>query len=471
MNVLIVSENFLDGGLETQINSTVQSLKEKINFFFAFRKYKEKWNFQNVYTDFYFSNSSTISQFCHDVDKLVQIIKENNIDVIHAHPFYSLFPAVFAAKICKKLIVYTYHGIGSYNFTYGINDTLLFNMLLDYEIKKIFCVSLNGTQILENIVLEKSKMVFLPNSIDTEKFTPTKTSNNKSWALISRLDDDKINEIKKLITILNEIDIQELHIFGDGSKKEFLQEFIQEKNLTNKIFFEGHCDNLHEKLSNNFNGILGIGRVAMESISMEFPTILIGYNKIAGVIDTNMYNFIKNRNFTNMYLPDISIDTLKHQIQQVYNNNYDKTFYKSFKEEFSTKTVSNLYFKEIENINNYSILNLKDLYNEIKNINNDEAFYDSFAIYNLFRKYFSFFIRQPHQQNLFILGDTILRQKHFNDIINTQTNNINEQINNFSGLMNSKIKEDEKKFKTLSEHTMTIKNLKRKLKYKFNKKY
>ena len=470
MNVLIVSENFLDGGLETQINSTVQSLKEKINFFFAFRNYKEKWNFQNVYTDFYFSNSSTISQFCYDVDKLVQIIKENNIDVIHAHPFYSLFPAVFAAKICEKPIIYTYHGIGSYNFTYGVNDTLLFNMLLDYEIKKIFCVSLNGTHILENIILDKSKLVFLPNSIDTEKFTPAQISNNKSWALVSRLDDDKINEIKKLINILHEIDIQELHIFGDGSKKEFLQEFIQEKNLTNKIFFEGHCNNLPERLSNNFNGIIGIGRVAMEAISMEFPILLIGFNKIAGVIDSDMYNFIKNRNFTNMYLPAIPIDALKKQIEQVYNYSYDKGFYKSFKEEFSTKTVSNLYFKEIESINNYPILNLKDLYNEIKIINNDESFYDSFVIYNLFRKYFSFFIRQPHQQNLFILGDSILRQKYFNDAINTQTNNINEQINNFSGLMNSKIKEDEKKFKTLSEHTMTIKNLKRKLKYKFNKK-
>lgn len=470
MNVLIVSENFLDGGLETQINSTVQSLKEKINFFFAFRNYKEKWNFQNVYTDFYFSNSSTISQFCYDVDKLVQIIKENNIDVIHAHPFYSLFPAVFAAKICEKPIIYTYHGIGSYSFTDKINNTLLFNMLLDYEINKIFCVSKEGTTLFENCIFEKDKIVFLPNSIDTEKFIPAQKSNNKSWALISRLDDDKINEIKKLITILHEIDIQELHIFGDGSKKEFLQEFIQEKNLTNKVFFEGHCDNLNEKLSNNFNGIFGIGRVAMESISMEFPTILIGYNKIAGLIDTNMYNIIKKENFTTKNIKEISTSMLRDQIQQVYNDTYDRAFYNSFKNEFSTTIISDLYYNELKSINYSSLLNLKDLYNEIKLINNDESFYDSFVIYSLFRKYFSLFVRQPHQQNLFILGDSILTQKHFNDIINTQTNNLNEQINNFSGLMNNKIKEHEKQFNNLSEHTMTIKNLKRKLKYKFNKK-
>lgn len=463
MNVLIVSENFLNGGLETQINSTVQSLKEKINFFFAFKNYSEKWNYQNVYTGFYFSFYCTVYQFCQDVDTLVQIIKENNIDVVHVHPFYSLFPAVFAAKICGKPVVYTYHGIGSYNFTSTINDTLLFNMLLDYEIDKIFCVSKEGNAIFENIIFEKNKIVFLPNSINTETFSPAQISNNKSWALISRLDDDKINEIKKLINMLDIIDIQELHIFGDGSKKEFLEDFIQENNLTNKVFLEGHTDNLHEKLANNFNGVIGIGRVAMEAISMELPTILIGHNKIAGVIDTNMYNLIKGNNFTNKYLPDISPDTLREQIEQVYNNTYNKTFYKSFKEEFSTKIISELYFNELKNINFSSLLNLNELYTEIKKIGNDDAFYNCTPIYELFKKYFSFFIRQAHQKSLLIMGDNIVAQKSFND----KTAN---HLNTFIDSIEYKINEHEKNLYSLSENSMTIKNFKRKLKYKFNKK-
>lgn len=462
MNVLIISESFLDGGLETHINSTVQSLKEKINFFFAIKNYKEKWNFQNVYTDFFFSNATTISQFCHDVDNLVKIIKENNIDVIHVHPFYSLFPAVFAARICQKPIVYTYHGIGSYNFTCRLNDTLLFNMLLDYETDKIFCVSQNGTKIFENIILDKNRIVFLPNSIDMEKFSPSKISNNKSWALISRLDIDKINEIIKLISILDIVDIKELHIFGDGSQKEFLENFILENNLTNRVFLEGHCDSLPDKLSANFNGIIGIGRALMEAISMEFPTILIGFSKIAGVVDTNMYNFIKNRNFTNMYLPDISPYVLKNQIEQIYNNNYDKTFYKLFKQDFSVKKICDLYYNELTNINYYSTLKLKDLYDEIKTINNDDSFYDSFIIYNLLKKYFSSFVRQAHQKNLFIIGDNLEIQKTFND----KTAN---HINAFMNSIEYKINEHEEKLCSLSENTMTIKNLKRKIKYKFNK--
>lgn len=496
MNVLIVSENFLDGGLETQINSTVQSLKEKINFFFAFKNYNEKWNYKNVYTNFYFSSSCTIYQFCHDVNTLIKIIKENKIDVIHAHPFYCLFPAVFAAKICGKPIAYTYHGIISYNFTSAINDTLLLNMLSDYEIDRIFCVSTEGNKIFENIILEKDKVAFLPNSINLEDFSPAQISNNKSWALISRLDNDKINEIKKLLNILDLVDIKELHIYGNGSNKGFLEEYIEQKHLNNRVFLKGYCDNLNEELNGKFAGLIGIGRSLMEAISMEYPSILIGYNKIAGVLDSNMYNFIKDKNFTNRGLPDVSIEVLKNQIQNVYNNNYDKSFFKLFKQDFSTQIISDLYIKELEKINYCSLLNLNDLFDEINHLeNNSDIFYTSTAIYELLKKHFVFHIRQPHQKNLLILGDTLLTQKTLNNTfnneiinknniindeitnINTQVNvvndeitNINTQINNFAESIDIKFTQQEQKLKELSEHSMTYENFKRKLKYKFNKK-
>lgn len=467
MNVLIVSENFLNGGLETQINSTVQSLEEKINFFFAIKNYDNKWNLKNLYTGFNFSYFSTINQFCNDVDKLIQIIKNNNIDIVHVHPFFSFFPAVFAAKLCEKPIVYTYHGISSYNFTCELNDTILFNMLLDYEVDKIFSVSLEGKKIFENITFEKDKIVYLPNSINTQIFCEAKISKNKSWALISRLDEDKINEIEKLIKILDIIDIQELHIFGDGNKKYFLEQYILENNLTKRVFLEGHTDKLPEKLSGNFHGVIGIGRVAMESISMGFPTILIGFNKISGVIDTNIYNFIKGKNFTNKFLPDISPEALKSQIQQVYNNSYDKNIYTLFKEEFSSEIVANTYHNELKNTNYTSLLNLNKLYNEIKTINSDNTFYNSSTIYNILKIFFSFFIRQPHQKNLFIMGDNLLLQKDLNNKLNKK---FNININNTNDLINNKFIELENKINTVSEHTMTYKNFKRKLKYKFNKK-
>lgn len=455
MKVLIVSDNFADGGLETQINTTVEELKNKVDFFFAFKNYNEKWKFSNVYQNFHFSPNSTVTDFLDDVNNLIEIINKNNIDIVHIHPFYSLFPAVFAAKICNIPVVYTYHGLASFNFTSNVNDTLLLYMLLDYEINKIFAVSMNGKKIIENIVTEDNKIIFLPNPINTIKFAPVKCNNNKSWALISRLDTDKIYEIKKLINILDKIDINELHIYGSGNAKETLEKFIIEKDLSNKIFFEGHSDNLSVDLSDRFNGIIGTGRVAMEAISMQLPVLLIGSNKIAGIIDTKMYNTIKYNNFVNTRLPDISIDILKNQIQEVYNNSYDISFYSQFKENFSSEIVSETYYNELNNISNSSLLNLKEIYSDLKNIDGETLFYSSDGIYNILVKYFSVFIRKPCQKNLVAMKNTSM---YYNNKFIEQEKQISE--------VNAKISNIYNELSNLSENTMTYSNLKRKIKWK-----
>lgn len=41
MKVLFVSENFSNGGLETNIYTTIQSMKNNVEFFFAFGRYNE----------------------------------------------------------------------------------------------------------------------------------------------------------------------------------------------------------------------------------------------------------------------------------------------------------------------------------------------------------------------------------------------------------------------------------------------
>lgn len=406
MKVLIVSENFINGGLETNIDTTVKKLNDKIEFFFALGKYNEKWNYKNVYTGFNFSISSSIHQFIEDVNRLVKIIKENNIEIVHAHPFYSLFPAVFAAKLCNIPVVYTYHGIGSFNFTCYINDTFLFDMLMDFEVDKIFSVSQAGKKIMANIVLNKDKVVFLPNSIDTDKFHKTKIAKNKSWALISRLDADKINEIKKIVNILDDIDIKSLYIYGDGTEKEEFKKFIVEKNLNDRVFLEGHNSNLSEKLHKNFTGVIGTGRVVMEAISMGLPIIIIGYNKISGVIDSKKYENIKYENFINKNLEEVSVKNLRNQIKKVYNNCYDKRFYKSFKKEFCANIISNKYYDVLKKTTNISMLNLNEIMLEIQKIDSDNSFYNNEQVYTILKRCLSFYIRQPHQKNLIIVKDS-----------------------------------------------------------------
>jgi len=403
MKILFVCENFSKGGLETNLYTTSENMKNDVEFFFAFGKYNEDWNFQNVYTNFHFSLSSTIKDFIEDVNNLIKIIKDNKIDIVHAQPFFSFFPAVFAAKICRIPVVYTYHGMGSFNFPCYQNDAFLFNMLVDYEVDKIFSVSQEGKKIMQNIVIEKDKIVFLPNSVDIKRFSKSKVINNKSWALVSRLDKDKINEIKKIIQILEDIDIDSLHIFGDGTEKEKLIEFIEKRNLTDKVIMKGHSNNLEEDINGKYNGVIGIGRALMEAISMEMPTILIGYNKISGVVDSKLYKQVKNENFVNKNIEDISVDELKYQILKVYNNYYDKRIFRLFKKEFSSSIVSNRYYQELRTIKKTTLLNLEYVFEELKELDGDKFMYSSNEVFNILRKNLGFYVRQPHQKNIVVL--------------------------------------------------------------------
>ena len=463
MNILIVSENFLKGGLETQIDTTVKTLDEKCNFFFAVSNYDKSWDLKNICTDFTFSYNSTVSEFCTDVTNLIKIIEKNNIDVIHVHPFYSIFPAIFAAKICNKPIVYTYHGISSFSFPYTRNDLVLFNMLLDYETDKIFCVSKEGQQIIENILIEKDKCIFLPNSINIQKFSETKINNNKHWALISRLDIDKINEINILLNNIQNLDIEELHIYGDGTEKQNLINYINENNLNNKVFFEGFNDNLSIELKDKYNGIIGIGRSAMEGIAMNYPVIIIGYDKISGIVDDELYSKLKVQNFSNKCLPSISINKLAEQLQNLYNNNYNNTFYSIFKNEFYAKTISDKYYNELNLITSSTTLNLKKIYEDLNEINKEDLFYSSINVYNTLKKYFLRFCRLTSQKNIFITQDQIIKQ----DNINNELNNTLLNQENLNAQIFNALKEHEEKISSLSQNTMTLSNLKRKIKYKF----
>lgn len=477
MNILIVSENFLNGGLETHINSIVESLEDKANFFYAFREYNQNWDFKNVYTGFNFLYNSTVAQFCEDVDRLIEIVKNNKIDIIHAHPFYSLFPSVFAAKISGIPIIYSYHGMGSYNFTSQPVDTVLFNMFTDYEIDKFFCVSNEGKQIIDNIIFDKNKTIFLPNSIDINRFKKQNINKNKSWALISRLAIDKIAEIKKLVSIINELDITELHIIGDGSEKENLNNFIINNNLSNRVFLDGQKNDIPSEISNKFNGIIGIGRVAMEGISMQLPVLLIGYKKIAGIIDDKLYHKIESYNFVNRYIPNINIELLKSQIQNVYNDTYEHSFYDEFKNKFASNIVSNIYYKELCNLSCSSLIDMAALFDEVKTLDGSIDFYGNYFVYNIIKKYFISFIRLHHQKNLFITFDHFFLQNEKINSINKQyINQENELINVNNKLLEQNniitkqkqlLEEQEKTINEINQNTMTLRNLKRKLKYKF----
>lgn len=282
MNILIVSENFTRGGLETQIYTQYSEMKNENKFVFAFSNYESKLDFEDskIYTNFNFKYNASVDEFCEDVERLIKIIKEEKIDIINCHPFYSVFPAVFAAKITNTKVVYTVHGYISFNFPSRINDCILFQSFIETEIEKIFAVSEECKNAINSSANSTNRSVLIQNAVDTKKYKEKrKIKNNKVWAFISRIEKEKIKVLEQIMENMDFLDIKEIHIYGDGSEKNSLPKFINEKKLQDRVLIFDHSDNLYEQLDNKYNGIIGIGRVALEALSMGFPCLLIGYRK------------------------------------------------------------------------------------------------------------------------------------------------------------------------------------------------
>lgn len=414
MNILVVSEKFCKGGLETHINFYYEKLKEKHNFYFAFGKYEKSDYLKDaiIYPNFNFSRNSSISDFILDVNQLVDIIKKYKIDVIHVHPFYSLFPAAIAANICKIKLIYSYHGYASINFVENAIDTSLFMFLVNHRIDNIISVSKGVTDYFND--LHAKKITYIPNLIDESTYNKHRVTLNKKWAFVSRIDADKFNSITKLLSIINELDISELDIFGSGDMESELQKYIDNNKLSNKVFIKGYTYNINESI-NSYTGVIGVGRVVIESLCMNYPTMFVGYNKIIGVIDKKIYNEGKELNFVPQLFDEISVSNLKEQINEINNGCYAKyQFRRNVINDLGTGNIKK-YLDVLKNTDKCSLEPINEFYNSLNELKDKkQIFYESFDVLNLIDQKFS-----PIVSNIFfkaLVKNALINLKNKNDI-------------------------------------------------------
>ena len=384
MNILIVSENFIKGGLETHINTYYNLMdKRKNNVIFAFSKYEDNGYLKGatIYKNFNFDFNSSIDDFISDVDRLVSIIKKHKIDVVQVHPFYSFFPALFAAKITNTKFIYTYHGYGSINFVHAMTDSLLFSFAIEYGIDKIFCVTEN---VIENFrEFHNSNVIFMPNIIDENIFIEHKVSLKKRWALISRLDYDKYSSIVKFLSLLPELDIDFVDIYGSGTMLDECKKFVKKNKLDKKVKFMGFKSNLFNEL-NDYTGTIGIGRVTLESLCMNYPSILIGYNRVVGVIDSNIYNAVKHFNFVPFTLKDIDTNDFNKDLKKINEGEFSRYQLRAdVIKDFGTSNIK-YYIDELNNTASISLSIFTDVYNKFKNMyDKSQFFYTSYEIFSI----------------------------------------------------------------------------------------
>jgi glycosyltransferase involved in cell wall biosynthesis len=155
-NILILTGNTKDSGL----------YEEEGNNYYHIPRLKNLW-------DVFFINRPGSY---HIVDKL---LKENNIDLIHFHsPLFTFSHGIIKNK--KTPIIMTVH----YLLNVKLNDaaSVIYNsfikrltLYISKNVDKLICVNEDYIPIFEKWGIDSNKLIYIPNGVDIEKFSPGKS--------------------------------------------------------------------------------------------------------------------------------------------------------------------------------------------------------------------------------------------------------------------------------------------------------
>ena len=133
-SILIVTEQLTLGGLETHIQGEIRQLAEHgITVHLAcgslFDDAFLPSSISAVYSGIPLAASASAGDLLTAINKLRAIIREQEIEAVHAHPFTSIIPAVAAAELEGVPCAITLHGPASLT-SYGPAYDLLFKEII-----------------------------------------------------------------------------------------------------------------------------------------------------------------------------------------------------------------------------------------------------------------------------------------------------------------------------------------------------
>tara|TARA_R110001583_G_scaffold1542_10_gene12009 strand:- start:25774 stop:26892 length:1119 start_codon:yes stop_codon:yes gene_type:complete len=228
------------------------------------------------------------------VNRLVEVIKNNDIDIIHTHGYKSDILGLLAAKKAGIKIVITPHG-----FSNGIDFKLRFFIWLGCQsfrfvdivapLSKALCDDVRGFGVKEE------RLEYVQNGVDLSEVEEQKIKVN---ALQSVGDNKRIGFVGQMISRKNIKDILDifeslagkypnitLSLLGDGESRAELEKYAQSLSYKDRIEFLGFRDDRLELLQSfdlfvMTSSLEGIPRCLMEATAMGIP---VAAYDIAGI--------------------------------------------------------------------------------------------------------------------------------------------------------------------------------------------
>lgn len=342
MNILLVTMEMNIGGAETHVLELARGLVKSghnvivVSAGGKFVKLLEGDGIKHVYAPLKDKKINHLIKSCNIIKKA---IKDEKIDVVHAHARIPGFVCGIACKNTKVHFVTTIHGIYRVNFilklltNWGKKTLAVSNDIKEYAIREY---NLNPENVFVTV-----------NGIDVDKFKNERKKQESrndyvpKLIHVSRLDEDTSSVATALIDISNELKEKlNIVIVGTGNKLDYLKEHA--KNNLNVAFLGARTD--IEKVLNEADLFVGVSRAALEAMACELPVILAGNivngQGYIGIFDENTLEIAKETNFTCRGVEALSKEKLKEDIEKVLSLDVETRVQMG---EFNRNVVKNSY--------------------------------------------------------------------------------------------------------------------------------
>ncbi len=355
--ILFVSSNFSLGGLETHLITYFKFLKEFDFRLFFLTHINDNIYMGNIpselnlYVDKLFVVNST-NEFYTDVrnfyDETLKIIRYYSVDLVHLHPFESIFGGYLAAFECSVPVAVTLHGKASLSLFDEISTFFLENVILNNSL--IF--SVNEKLYRELLHGHTNNLFYLPNPVDNDCFKTVKEVQRDNYVLIvSRLDSDKVEGIKCALSVLAEQSGKfgfKVKVVGEGNSKSELEKVFSDDNIE---FMGFRASNEVGSLMSKALAVGGMGRVVLEGLFVGVPVFLIGYDGIKGFVTEDLYDAAKVANFNGTNIGNIDkeqfVEDLRRVVEGDKNVGNIRNVRKKAISEFSAQNVVSKYVQVI----------------------------------------------------------------------------------------------------------------------------
>ena len=315
-SLMIVTEAFDIGGVETYIRTEIQELTI------------QGWDVHlvcgrdfspalvpdcvaSVTSGLSLGPEAGISDFLKTIDVLVEVGRAKAVTLIHAHPFTSNIAALAAAQALQIPLFLTLHGPSSIVGTYGaIYDFIVGSMVLP-SASAVLAVS-EEVHDLARPYVPADRLYIQPNAVAPVEAEPASAPNGR-WLLVSRLDSAKAGGIVEFIDALLEIPDVVADICGDGPDRGRIEQRFAAAIEDGRLRLLGTSDSV-QSLMSSYSGVAGMGRVAIEGMVQGLPVVLVGYDGVKGILDDALREKASKSNYSGRGLPSISHRELRKQL-------------------------------------------------------------------------------------------------------------------------------------------------------------